>query len=163
MKIDPLPQDAAVVTLQTVLDRLSSHPGLSASRRRDLRSAVTSFAACPKLVNPAARGRRAGRCRRPREARCDRAGLGRVRANGGPTFGATSSAPSMLGVTADAQDRRNRARRRLEAPFGRSPAAGFGRRIARFARWASLRRIAPAGGPHRHRRASSWNWATPRT
>jgi hypothetical protein len=32
------------MTLQTVVDRLAAHPGLTASRRRDLRSAVTSFA-----------------------------------------------------------------------------------------------------------------------
>ena len=31
-------------TLQTVLDRLSGHPGLTSSAKRDLRSAVTSFA-----------------------------------------------------------------------------------------------------------------------
>jgi hypothetical protein len=40
MKIDPLPQTATPVTLQTVVDRIAAHPGLSTSRRRDLRSAV---------------------------------------------------------------------------------------------------------------------------
>jgi hypothetical protein len=44
MKIDPLPQTTTPVTLQTVVDRLAAHPGLTTSRRRDLRSAVTSFA-----------------------------------------------------------------------------------------------------------------------
>lgn len=48
MKINPLPQAASLVTLQTVLDRLSSQQGLSASRRRDLRSAVSCFA---KLID----------------------------------------------------------------------------------------------------------------
>ena len=44
MKIVPPPQNAAVVTLQTVLDRLSANARLAGSRKRDLRSAVTSFA-----------------------------------------------------------------------------------------------------------------------
>jgi hypothetical protein len=44
MKIEPLAQEACLVTLQTVLDRLSRHRGLTPSRQRDLRSAVTSFA-----------------------------------------------------------------------------------------------------------------------
>jgi len=44
MKIVPPPQNAAVVTLQTVLDRLSANARLTASRKRDLRSAVTCFA-----------------------------------------------------------------------------------------------------------------------
>jgi hypothetical protein len=43
MKIDPLPQDVSVVTLQTVLDRLSTNLRLTPSRKRDLRSAVTCF------------------------------------------------------------------------------------------------------------------------
>jgi hypothetical protein len=44
VKIDPLPQSVSVATLQTVLDRLATTSGLSATRKRDLRSAVTSFA-----------------------------------------------------------------------------------------------------------------------
>jgi hypothetical protein len=44
MKIDPLPQKVAVVTLQTVLDCLSANPALTVSRARDLRSALTCFA-----------------------------------------------------------------------------------------------------------------------
>jgi len=44
MKIDSLPQEAALVTLQTVLNRLSAATGLPPSRQRDLRSAVTCFA-----------------------------------------------------------------------------------------------------------------------
>jgi integrase len=44
MKIDPLPQTTTPVTLQTVIDRLAAHPTLTTSRRRDLRSAVISFA-----------------------------------------------------------------------------------------------------------------------
>jgi hypothetical protein len=48
MKIDFLPQEASLVTLQTVLDRLSSHPGLTAARKRDMRSAVNCYA---KLVD----------------------------------------------------------------------------------------------------------------
>jgi integrase len=44
MKPDPLPQTAAPATLQTVLDRLASDGGLADTRRRDLRSAVLSYA-----------------------------------------------------------------------------------------------------------------------
>jgi hypothetical protein len=44
MKIDPLPQKAAAVTHQTVLDRLSADPRLPPRRRRELCSAVTCFA-----------------------------------------------------------------------------------------------------------------------
>jgi integrase len=40
----PPPPTAAPMTLQTVLDRLASRSDLSDTRRRDLRSAVTSFA-----------------------------------------------------------------------------------------------------------------------
>jgi integrase len=43
MKIDLHPQNVAVVTLQTVLNRLATNPGLTVSRRRDLRSAVACF------------------------------------------------------------------------------------------------------------------------
>jgi integrase len=44
MKIEPPPPTAAVVTLQTVLDRLAAHPGLTGTRRRDLISAIRTFA-----------------------------------------------------------------------------------------------------------------------
>jgi integrase len=44
MKIDPPPATAPPVTLQTVLDRLADDPSLVGSRKRDLSSAVTSFA-----------------------------------------------------------------------------------------------------------------------
>jgi hypothetical protein len=45
MKPDPpLPQAATPATLQTVLDRLASRGDLSDTRKRDLRSAVTSLA-----------------------------------------------------------------------------------------------------------------------
>ena len=44
MKTHPLPQTAAPATLQTVLDQLAGAGGLSDTRKRDLRSAVSSFA-----------------------------------------------------------------------------------------------------------------------
>jgi integrase len=44
MKTDPLPQPAALATLQDVLDRLPGVRGLSPSRARDYRSAVLSYA-----------------------------------------------------------------------------------------------------------------------
>ena len=44
MKPNPPPQTTAPATLQTVLDRLTADAGLPKTRKRDLRSAVTSFA-----------------------------------------------------------------------------------------------------------------------
>jgi hypothetical protein len=44
MKLHPSPMTAAPATLQDVLDRLASDPTLLPNRKRDLRSAVTSFA-----------------------------------------------------------------------------------------------------------------------
>ena len=44
MKPNPPPPSAGPATLKTVLDRLAAEVGLSDTRRRDLRSAVTSFA-----------------------------------------------------------------------------------------------------------------------
>jgi hypothetical protein len=44
MKTHPLPQPAALATLQDVLDRLAGVRGLSRSRARDSRSAVLSYA-----------------------------------------------------------------------------------------------------------------------
>jgi hypothetical protein len=44
MKLERVPPITTAMTLQTVLDCLSANPGLTTSRKRDLRSAVTSFA-----------------------------------------------------------------------------------------------------------------------
>jgi integrase len=44
MKIERIPPITTAVTLQTLLDRLSTNPRLTPSRKRDLRSAVTCFA-----------------------------------------------------------------------------------------------------------------------
>jgi len=44
MKTHPLPQAAVTATLQTVLGRLATDDSLSDIRKRDLRSAVVSFA-----------------------------------------------------------------------------------------------------------------------
>jgi hypothetical protein len=44
MKHNPPPPTATPPTLQSVLDRLAGDGGLSDTRKRDLRSAVTSFA-----------------------------------------------------------------------------------------------------------------------
>ena len=44
MKTVPYPDTSNPATLQTALDRLAGAGGLSENRRRDLRSAVTSFA-----------------------------------------------------------------------------------------------------------------------
>ena len=44
MKVDRIDPAAAPATLQSVIDRLNANPTLSATRRWDLRSAVTCFA-----------------------------------------------------------------------------------------------------------------------
>lgn len=44
MKKDPIPTKAALATLQDVIDRLAGNRSLSETRKRDLRSAVVSFA-----------------------------------------------------------------------------------------------------------------------
>ena len=43
MKIDPIPTAATLATLQDVIDGLDRNEQLSATRTRDLRSAVVSF------------------------------------------------------------------------------------------------------------------------
>ena len=50
MKVDRIDPAAAPATLQDVLDRLVAAPGLSETRKRDLRSAVVTFA---KLMDQA--------------------------------------------------------------------------------------------------------------
>ena len=140
MKIDPLPQDAAVVTLQTVLDRLSSHPGLSASRRRDLRSAVTSFA---KLVDqpPAAVALDVAAVREKLDAiepawvKISRKRWANIRSDLVSAVHASGLRPMLK--TAEIELDGAWKHLLAEAP------PRIGRQISRFARWASLRRIAP--------------------
>ena len=92
MKIPPPPPTAGPATLQTVLDRLAGNAGLPDSRRRDLRSAILSFA---KLRGqpPAAIPLNLAEIRAdPQPQGPDAA---RYRASDGQTCAATLPAPSM--------------------------------------------------------------------
>jgi integrase len=140
MKIDPLPQQASLVTLQTVLDRVSSRPGLSASRRRDLRSAVTCFA---KLVDqpPAAIPLELAAIRQkldasePAWAKVSRKRWANIRSDLAAAIHASALRP-MLKTAAIEFDGA------WKSLLAQAPPK-IGRRISRFARWASLRHIAP--------------------
>ena len=104
MKISPVARAAATPTLQNVLDRLAGDRALAVSRKRDLRSAVTSFA---KLAEPAAGGNPARPRRHPPDPRQHGAGPGQGLAQ---ALGEPAQRPCRrhrcLGPAADAQDRR---------------------------------------------------------
>jgi hypothetical protein len=138
--LNPVPQTAALVTLETVLDRLAANTELAARRKRDLRSAVTCFA---KLVDqpPAAIPMDLAAIRQkldsiePAWAKISRKRWANIRsdllaaihASGLRPMLKTAAIPldeSWTRLLADAQPR-------------------IARAISRFARWASLRRVAP--------------------
>lgn len=140
MKIDPLPQSVSVATLQTVLDRLAATRGLPDTRKRDLRSAVTSFA---KLRGqpPAAIPLDLADIRRtldgmvPARAKISPKRWANLRSDLAAAL-KTSGLRPMLG-TADVD--LDEAWARVLAPADRRVRTG----LSRFARWASLRRIRP--------------------
>jgi hypothetical protein len=140
MKIAPLPQDTSLVTLQTVLDRLSANPALATSRRRDQRSAVTFFA---KLMDqsPAAIPLDLAVIRKtldtvvPARAKVSAKRWANLRSDLAAAIDASGLRPMLktaalkpdqawAGLLADA-----------DAPIAHG--------LSRFGRWASLRRIAP--------------------
>jgi integrase len=141
MKIDALPQKVTVVTLQTVLDRLSAASGLSPSRKRDLRSAVTCFA---KLVDqpPAAIPMDLAAIRQsldrmvPARAKISPKRWANIRSDLAAAIDASGLRPMLktAGVELDGAWRQLIA----EAP----PWIRQG--VSRLARWSSLRGIVPA-------------------
>ncbi len=140
MKIELPPQAASLVTLQTVLDRLATDPALIPSRKRDLRSAVTSFA---KLVNqpPAAIALDLAVIRQkldstePAWAKISRKRWANIRSDLVAAIHSSGLRPMLKTAQIELDD----AWKRLlaEAP------PRIGRRISRLGRWASLRSIAP--------------------
>jgi hypothetical protein len=140
MKIDPPPTATTAVTLQTVLDRLAGHPGLTNSRRRDLRSAVTSFA---RLIDqqPGAIPLDLDNIRRsldnivPARAKISAKRWSNLRAD----LAAAIEASGLRPMLSTAQLERDDAWERLMAGTERHLAIS----LSRFALWASLRRIAP--------------------
>jgi integrase len=140
MKPDPLPQAAPSATLQTVLDRLTSRGDLSDTRRRDLRSAVTSFA---KLRGqpPAALAldlvliRQALDRMVPAQAKISRKRFANLRGDLAAAIKTSGLRPMLK--TRDLQ--LDEVWTTLLAPANPRVLRG----ISRFARWASLHRIPP--------------------
>ena len=141
MKPNPPPPPAAPVTLQTVLDRLAGDGGLSDTRKRDLRSAVTSFAKL-KGQPPAAIPLDLADIRRTLD------GMVPARAQGiTQTVGQHAQRPRHAPSTPRACGRCSgpptSSSIRSGAAFLRQPTSASAKALSRFARWASLRRIAP--------------------
>src|ERR1700733_5303681 len=140
MKIDSLPQEAFLVSLQTVLDRLSSHPELTPARKRDMRSAVNCYA---KLVDqpPAAIPLDLAAIRQkldkivPAWMKISRKRWANIRSDLAAAIDASGLRPMLI-----------TARIELAAPWRQLLAetpqpSRHG--LSRFARWASLHRIKP--------------------
>ena len=140
MKPNPPPPPAAPVTLQTVLDRLAGDDGLSDTRKRDLRSAVTSFAKL-KGQPPAAIPLDLADIRRtldgmvPAQAKVSRKRWANLRSDLAAAFDASGLRPMLK--TADL--RLDQVWSRLLAPADQR----IRHALSRFARWASLHRIRP--------------------
>lgn len=140
MNIDPLPQNACPVTLQTVLDRLSTNPGLTVSRKRDLRSAVTCFAKlkdqpAEAIAMDLAEIRQSLDRMVPARAKISDKRWANIRSDLAAAIDASGLRPMLK--TADIKP--NEAWRRLLANADPRIARG----LSRLARWASLRKIAP--------------------
>jgi integrase len=142
MKVDPPPQTTAPVTLQTVLDRLAADPGLSGSRsrKRDLRCAIATFA---KLTGQPATAIRLDLAEIrhtldrmvPARAQISAKRWANLRSDLGAAIAASRLQPMLrtAGVELDS------AWRGLLAHADQWKRHG----LSRFARWATLRRIAP--------------------
>jgi integrase len=140
MKNDPLPKTAVAATLQIVLDLLSVDDGLSEVRKRDLRSAVVSFA---KLVEQPpgtipldiAHIRRMLEGIAPSRAQISAKRWANLRSGLTAAIGASGLLPML-----------NTARLKLDPDWiGVLAPADQGIRygLSRFGRWASHRRIRP--------------------
>ena len=142
MKFDPIHETAVTpATLQDVIDRLNANPTLSATRRRDLRSAVTCFAtltgSIPAFVSlDLAAIRSVLDLMVPIQAKVSRKRWANLRSDLSAAIAASGLRPMLKTATVElgeswtslldkAQDRRLRDG------------------LSRFARWASDRQIAP--------------------
>jgi integrase len=141
MKPDPpLPQAAAPATLQTVVDRLASRGDLSDTRKRDLRSAVTSFAKLRNLP-PAAIPLDLSLVREaldgmvPAQAKISRKRWANLRSDLAAAIEASGLRPMLKTRNLEV----DKVWTLLLAPADQRVRHG----LSRFARWASLRRIAP--------------------
>ena len=140
MKPNPVLPNAAPATLQTILDRLAGHAALSETRKRDLRSAVTSFA---KLLGqpPAAIPLDLADIRRVLDSMVPaRAQISRKRwANLRSDLAAAIEASGLLPMLKTSDVELDEVWTRLLATAERRVRLGLGR----FAGWASLRGITP--------------------
>jgi hypothetical protein len=136
----PLPQSTTPITLQNVLDRLATDGALSDTRRRDLRSAITSFA---KLAEkpPAAIPLDLAEIRTtlngmlPARAQISRKRWTNLRSDLAAAIAASGLHPMLTTGDLDVDE----VWTGLLMPAGQDIRRG----LSRFIRWASLRRIAP--------------------
>jgi integrase len=140
MKPDPPSPNATPATLQTVLDRLADNAELSHSRRRDLRSAILSF--CKLMQQPPgaipldlAAIRSLLDAIVPAQAKVSRKRWANRRSDLAAAIAASGLRPMLK--TADVA--RDEVWKKLLAPADQRIRHG----LSRFARWATLRRIAP--------------------
>jgi integrase len=140
MKIDPLPQKVVAVTQQTVLDRLAADPTLTPRRKRELCSHVSSYASlvgqppAAIAVDPAAI-RQTLDTIEPAWAKISRKRWANIRSGLADAIDVSGVRPMLKTARVEL----NPAWRALmdEAP----PWMRHG--LSRFARWCSLRGIAP--------------------
>ena len=151
----PLPRSAVPVTLQGVLDRLAADGALSDSRRRDLRSAITTFAKLaekPLAAIPLnlAEIRAILNGMLPARAQISRKRWANLRSDLARAIDVSGLRPML--TTGDLAV--DEVWTRLLAPADPSIQRG----LSRFVRWASLRRIAPARSTTTPWSASAPNW-----
>ena len=140
MKHDPIPPTTASATLQDVKDRIAGS-SLSQTRKRDLRSAVVTYA---KLTDrlPAAIALDLADIRQtldrmvPAQAKVSRKRWANLRSDLAAAFDASGLLPMLKTARVELDDDW---RRLLQAVTDQRLRHG----LSRFARWASLRRITP--------------------
>src|SRR5262249_8239471 len=141
MKPDHLPVAGTLATLQDVLDRLAVADGLTDARRRDLRSAVRTYA---KLtgVPPAATPLDLAAIRERLDAMVPAEGkmTTKRRANFRSALAAAFAACGLMPILKTAKVKLDATWAALLAPVA-DPAIRNG--LSRFARWATLRGIVP--------------------
>jgi integrase len=142
MKLDPVPQTATTpATLQDVIDRLTANPDLSEIRKRDLRSAVVTFAKltgrAPALIVLDLAGIRASLdAMVPAQAKVSPRRWANLRSDLAAAIDLSGLCPMLK--TADVA---------LDETWSRLMQEVTDQRVrnglSRFARWASLRRVDP--------------------
>jgi integrase len=142
MTIQTVPTGAARPTLQDVLDRLAANPALSQTRLRDLRSAVTCYAALidstPAFVPldlPAIRA--VLDLMVPIQAKVSRKRWANLRSDLTAAIAASGLLPMLKTAPAELSESWSSLFERAGSPYLRHG-------LSRFARWASERQIAPS-------------------